>query len=171
MNTKRNLFIISLVVMMLITAVGYAAFSDTLTVNGSVGTASFNVQFYDVSTVQTGAKNGTIAAALDVDEWSGEKDKLTITLSNAKPNEVYTAVVRIRNIGASPATFDLLAYQALDLNPNTCSVVITPGTDPIPAGGLATFNITLTMKDHTSADQGYDGTVEPISFYVNYKQA
>ncbi len=171
MNTKRNLLIVSLVVVMMLTAVGYASFSDTLTVNGSVGTASFNVQFSSVDT-SGNAGNGMISASIvNQANGGGVNDKLVISLTNAKPGETYHAIVKVANVGASPAQFDLAAYQALPLNPTTCSVVVTPSTlNPIPVSGEATYTIVLTMLNQ-DATEGFAGGTETFNFDIVYNQA
>lgn len=115
MKNKRNLVVISLVVMMMITAVGYAAFSDSLDAIGTATNASFDVQYVyanpadynaDVASVVIGQQNGDVGD-------DGKYDNLSVAISNIVPGKEYKVKFGIRNNGSVTAYIDANGFELL----------------------------------------------------------
>lgn len=86
-NSKKNFVIVLLVVLLLALAVGYAAFADTLTINGTakVGSGLWSVHFKDASVVgdsnTTGAPNAQInLKSKPAGSDTGADDIATVTI-------------------------------------------------------------------------------------------
>ena len=74
-TSNKKFFIVMLLVLLLALAIGYAAFSDTLTISGTANASgSFDVQFDSASVV---SKVGVDAAGTTA-TISGDKNTLTV---------------------------------------------------------------------------------------------
>ncbi len=165
MNTKRNLIVLSLVVMMLITAVGYASFGDTLVIAGNVSTASFDVQITDASIVGVGSPNGVATRSI-VKQGNDIADKLTITITDALPGEEYDFVVQVHNFGTSPAKIGIATYQF-----DSTIFELAAFHDPVdlPVGGSQTLAGKIKIKN-IEASEGTAVLSGTASFTLSYNQ-
>lgn len=152
MKNKRKLAVISLVVMMMVTAVGYAAFSDTLTVYGGAASATFDVQFKNPI-----AENSTSDLTFDVAEASASRgrtqnpgDTLLFGFANVVPGKVYTATATIENHGSINAILDRVtlddAAQYFDVSFDAPTLLAPWRQD----GYAKTLTVTLKLKDEYS---------------------
>ena len=172
MKTKRNLLVASLLVMVLLTAVGYASMSDTLDADGTATNGTFNVEFVDMyidtPNIQTTVKKQ--------DSSQNENDYLNIKLLNALPKE-YSIPFRIENKGTTAAKigqsgviltdtdgkyFDvrISPFEAFTLEPGTSKdfyVYISPkATSPIWSSGEG---YTIQHEDYFKIGLRFDQVV------------
>ena len=101
MNKKKGI-IIGVVVFFLAIAVGYALFSDTLTING---TATAKGKFdMEISSAQITSEVGSTGATAQV---SSDKNTLTINIPKLEYPGAYVEVTyKIKNAGTIPALYD-----------------------------------------------------------------
>src|SRR5574344_2750646 len=93
-KTKKNYVLIALIVILIALAVGYAAFSTNLTINGTAtGTGTWDVKFTDA---QISAESyGTAVVTND--------STITVNAKLAYPGDACTVTAKIKNNGNVPA--------------------------------------------------------------------
>lgn len=107
---KQNIAIIGVVAFILAVAVGYALFSDTLTINGTAtAKGDFNVEFTSIGVInkvgytEVNDANGNGTAA-NIAVISPDKNSLTITINKLDYPGAYVEIpVTITNKGSIPA--------------------------------------------------------------------
>lgn len=107
---KQNIAIIGVVAFILAVAVGYALFSDTLTINGTAtAKGDFDVEFTSIGEIkkvgytETTDDNGDGTAA-NIAKISDDKNTLTITVNKLDYPGAYVEIpVTITNKGSIPA--------------------------------------------------------------------
>jgi hypothetical protein len=115
MNNKKKLAVISLVVMMMITAVGYAAFSDSLDLQGTATNASFDVQFVYADQADYSANVARVVIGQQTNDGDdGKYDSLSVAISNIVPGEKYTVKFGVKNNGSVPAYFNGFSLDPVD---------------------------------------------------------
>lgn len=132
-KTKRSYAIIVLLVVLLAIAVGYAAFTATLTINGTAeGTGTWDVHF----------KSATLKnSAGDVDTQHGtatinaEGDKITATITLEYPGDAVLLETVIENSGSIPAKITGFTMEGADADllieeaaPNENEIIAGNGT-------------------------------------------
>lgn len=96
-KTKKNYLIIALVIILLVLAVGYAAFSGTLTITGTAtANGTWDVHFANASVTPTEGNTATI-------NTTGASDTLTVSVNLAYPGDGATVAVDIVNEGTIDA--------------------------------------------------------------------
>lgn len=148
MNKKsKNVLLLVVLIAIIGIAVGYAALSQNLVLNGTAtvkGASDWKVHFKDESVVNAdavGVTNPTISLAGD--QLSGT---FGATLEPGASVSYKVTVVNDGSIGAKFNGFEVVENNANDY----VSCVVTPGsTTSILAGGDETheFTVTLTCKD------------------------
>ncbi len=157
MKNKRKLAVISLVVMMMITAVGYAAFSDSLTVLGTAQSATFNVEFVKNKTSADEGVTVDLVAPEGELAFQSPSDLITIHVKDALPGKVYRATVQIINRGSVNAKYGSFSLKGI---PELFDVT------PIPAAVIApnetkTFGIDFQLK--SSIPDYKEGVLIPLT--------
>jgi len=100
-NNNKNIFIIVLLILILALAVGYAAFSDILTISGTANAkGTFDLEFQNVEVVKNvGADLDKTTAVI-----SEDKNTLTVNVANLSyPGSGVEFSVDIVNVGSIPA--------------------------------------------------------------------
>ena len=168
-SKKRNYAIIVLVVLLLALAVGYAAFSSSLTINGTAtGTATWNVKFTDAKLLtSTGAvadseKYGTVTFT-----------DTTVTATGIKlsyPGDAVNLRVTITNAGTLPA--ELTGYTVTETAGGSADVIITPAVASGTTGEVIDKNGTCTQDFVIKWKADSEATSVTKSFTVtfNYTQ-
>ncbi len=112
MNKKKGI-IIGAVLFFLVVVVGYAIFSDTLTINGTAtAKGEFDIEFNRVNSVSEIGSKGATA------EISEDKNTLTINASKLEYPSSYVEVdVTIKNIGSINAVLKGIEVQGVE-NPD-----------------------------------------------------
>lgn len=149
-TNKRGYLVIALIVILLALAVGYAAFTTSLTINGTAATnGTWDVKF--TTATMSDATHGTAVV-------SG--DGLTITVSStlAFPGDGFTCTANIKNNGNIPAK--LTAFALTDDQGETFSntdievkvpTIATDGTEVIAAGATCPVTFSVQWKDTSTA--------------------
>ena len=138
---KRAYIIIALVVALLLLAVGYAAFSQTLNVTGNVtGTVSYDVHFDNAST-------GGSAAITN----SGHTLTANVTLANPGDAQEVTAV--IQNDSSIPVK--ITSFNFDDSNDSSDNLTFTyenlDSSEVIAAGGTCTYKFAIKWNEASTA--------------------
>ncbi len=169
MKNKRKLAVISLVVMMMVTAVGYAAFSDSLTVFGGAASATFDVQF-----ARMVAEGAEAELKLDIQEseksrgpLQSREDILLFGFMNVVPGKVYTATGTIENHGSINAKFGSIklddAAKYFDVWFDAPSLLAPWKQD----GYAKPFTINLKLKDeYSKQDEGVTTPFVDLPFTI-----
>lgn len=155
---KIKVLTLVMVMALMIMGVGYAYWTDVLTVDATVNSGKFDVQFVpdvvptdnnkvvfdgsnnfavgrDVAYVEGGDSAGVVVSDVAVGQ---EKDKITLTLQNVYPGCKGDLYFAMANFGTVPAEFE------------TCAVTITPD-----AGGKPDFSDHFYMGfEYTTAPPG-----------------
>lgn len=109
-NKKRNYVIVVLVVLLLALAVGYAAFSDTLTISGTANAkGTFDMQFTS-ATIDTATAKGinTTESSATI---STDKNTVTVVVKDlAYPGAGTNVTVVAKNAGTVPAKLKGLKF-------------------------------------------------------------
>ena len=156
-KSKKNYVLIALVVILLCIAVGYAAFSANLTINGTANASgTWDVKFVSATINEAGhGNNPTI---------STDGKTLTVEVNLAYPGDGCTITANIKNNGTIPAI--LTGYEVLDANDQTFAnndiAVICPedgdglettGNEIINAGETCPYTFAVQWKDSSTATQ------------------
>lgn len=161
-KSKKNYAMIALVVILLCLAIGYAAFSANLTINGTAtATGTWDVKF--VKAEMSDENHGTAVVTTD--------DVVTVNAKLTFPGDACTVTVYIKNNGTIPATLNAFeCYSDAEGNepfkndditigiPDTIDV----GEEVIAAG--ETCPITISIK--WNADSEKDNAT--ANFYVKF---
>lgn len=157
MNGKRKLVVVVLFLMMMVTAVAYAAWSDTIDVHGTVDTGDFDVHWVDpvVSKTATGVggdAEGRVTATHSTD------DHYTIVVENAKPGEVYTVQLKAENKGSLEAVRQSMTLDVTAGVDGATTSDFVKGTGPqhlyVNVNSPASASNTQFVVEATSTDSG-----------------
>ena len=143
------------------TGVGYALWSQGLTINGYVNTAKFDVYMTDEDAVGDGKDNGATAVVRD----DSTKLALIVDLNNLYPKSVETATFKVKNDSTIPVKLTgsvttssayvnvvqtgMPAELAAGAESSTVTLTITTKSNIEKAGGLAdgfTYTVVATQK-------------------------
>ena len=159
-NSKKNYFIVMLIVLLLGLAVGYAAFSDTLTISGTANASgSFDLEFYSASLV-TSAGIDTTNSGVSI---SQDKNTLTVTCKDlAYPGAGAQFHAVIKNVGTVPAKIKSVNPTNITGNGNAIVIsgldAITANHSQIAAQGTCAIDFTVMWDPNvTTLDTTKDG--------------
>lgn len=143
MNRKVGLIVLAVVVALGALGVGYAAWSQTLTINGNVSTGTYDVVFANLSATETDTLGvGNVTA----DNLAGDGHSFDVTVTNGYPGYVGVAHFDVHNTSSVPAK---VTVTVSDVDADYTAVVngITTG-DVIAAGATKTpCDVTITIAD------------------------
>lgn len=177
----RNVMMVALVVAILIMAVGYAALSQRLTVNGTatIGDAQWKVRITDIAFDEA---NSTVTASdstqsLDpAESATGEGStgaKFDVTLGAPGDKAVYT--VTIKNLGTIDAELDaitdLTEINAAD--PDDIKFTVTPAegnAEKLTANATHTYTVTVEWVS-TENQVMPEVTEKTATIHFDYVQA
>lgn len=150
-KSKKSYILIVLVVLLLALAIGYAAFSANLTINGTAtASGTWDVQFI-TSTVDT-AEHGTATVA----KTTVDGDTLNVNVTLTFPGDACTVTANIKNSGSIPAKltgFTLTDDQGGTYSNSDIDIIVptiaTDGSEVIDAG--ETCPVTFAIKWKTSS--------------------
>ena len=102
---KQNIAIIGVIAFVLAVAVGYALFSQTLTINGTAtAKGSFDVQFTEVGQETSAGYTKVASETADLAKISENGTTLTITVNKLDYPGAYVEIpVTVKNVGTIPA--------------------------------------------------------------------
>ena len=170
---KQNIVIIGVVALILAVAVGYALFSETITINGTAtAKGDFDVEFTSVGTItksgytEVNDANGN-GTESNIAVISPDKNTLTVTVNKlAYPGAYVTIPVTITNKGSIPAVLENIVQTGLDSEAGPIKVSYTgiaASETPIASG--ATQNMTIKVEWLENVNT----TAEAASFTIKLK--
>ena len=167
---KKSIAIIGVIAFVLAVAVGYALFSETLTVTGTAtATGNFDVEFTKVGTITkvgyTGAGDSEIAVN------SPDKNTLTVTVNKLDYPGAYVEIpVTITNKGSVSAKLKNINETGLTADSRAIKVTYTgvaASDTPIDTNGTQEMNIKVEW-DKTVNTSSSDVTFQ---IQLEYEQA
>ncbi len=185
MKNKRKLAVISLVVMMMVTAVGYAAFSDSLKVEGTASNAKFDVQFVEpnvsgeyVSVLANskslvgGGHGGPGGPGGGYNDPYDKGDTVHVTVSNLIPGETATATGHIKNLGSVYAYLQGAASITKNTQNYTMTLQLPEVLGYTSADNTGEYFLTVTMKSSIEEKDGVDAGkyTDECDFVFSYQQ-
>ena len=147
---KKNYLAIALVVILLLLAVGYASFTQTLNITGNVaGNATWNVHFVDASCGIVNPTDDSVSgAALSIANAAGGNTTLTVNLTDTSSSG--GADNRLKYPG------DAKKIRATIKNDSSIPVKLTGFTVNAPTTGTAYATADSTTATNTSSDFWFD---------------
>lgn len=150
---SNNLIIGALVLTLVVMGVAYAAFSTTLTINGTASVESEWGPIYlnSCSCTSTTAKDTSHPSSATCTPVTGSSTTIlgTIEATMVSPGDVVTCTFNTKNEGTLIA-----AAPTLTVTPTSNSyytVAASAGTCMKADGGTGSFKVTITYKDVTTA--------------------
>lgn len=187
---KQNIAIIAVIALVLAVSVGYALFSQTLTITGTAtASGNFDVQFTKIGDIKSDGYTD-VDAVLDEDAQAKKdrvakistspdaktgvtNDLLTIKVNKLSYPGAYVEIpVEVTNKGSIPVVLESITENNLTTN-STIKVSYTglaASTTPLETNG--THNLTVRvewLEDAVGTDNSVNETVE-FSIKLNYKQ-
>lgn len=175
-NKHKNALIGGLLAIVFIMAVGFAGFTQRLTINDSTTVSSdWNIGFESVtpSAVCPSEGNATTACGAVSTFTAGDKT-LTFNTKLASPSDTVTYTVTVKNYGTVDAK---IAADGITMTPtNQTSVIeysqagLEAGTTTLAAGASKTFTVTVTFKQvegNIPEAQKTNG----LTMYIDWEQA
>lgn len=163
MKDSKNVIIATLLAIVLVMSVGYAAFATQLTLNGNAEiVGEWNVEITKIEATN-------VVGTADAGDPSFTKTSATFDADLYKPGDAVTYTVTVENKGSIDAVLDAATFtEQADGSP----AIIYTTTDPsqeLAAGATTTFTVTAT----------YDSTVttlpeitsKSITGVIEYEQA
>lgn len=185
---KQNIAIIAVIALVLAVSVGYALFSQSLTITGTAkASGDFNVQFTEIGDIDY-SHGYTDVDAVTGEEPQDKKDRVAkISSSEGATNDLLTIKVNklsypgayieipvtVTNLGSIPVVLESITETNLT-KPNSAIKIsygdFAASTTPLNTDG--THNLTVKvewLEDALGANNSVDETVE-FSIKLNYKQ-
>lgn len=146
-KSKKNYVVIALVVALLSLSLGYAAFSQNLTINGTAtGTANWDVKF--TSATMSDASHGS--ATVDAD------DTVTVAGLMSYPGDGFTVTTEITNNGSVDAkltSFELVSDDGTPFSNDDIDVSIPSiQNDSLKAGDVCPVTIAVKWKETSEVE-------------------
>lgn len=172
---KQNIAIIAVVALVLAVSVGYALFSQTLTIAGTAkASGSFDVQFTEIGDIKSDGYIDTNAA--DGDDASAVKSriakiednghKLTITVDRLSyPGAYVTIPVTVQNKGSIPVKLKEITQNGLTLDNRAIKVTYD---GPAASDTLINKNETQSMTIKVEWDSTINGTDNSVDESVEF---
>lgn len=169
---KQNIAIIGVIVFVLAVAIGYALFSETLTINGTAtAQGDFDVEFTSIGDVTSeGYTKQTTEPEHELAKISGDKNELTITVNKLDYPGAYVEIpVTITNKGSIPAKLKQINQTGLDTDAGPIKVTysgVAVSETPINQ------NETQTMVIRVEWLENVNSTVDDATFSItmDYEQ-
>lgn len=153
---RSSLFGLIAVIALLSLGVGYAAWQDTITINGNVTTSTFDVTF-DTTNSTASASDQTFGNCTL--SYSDSNDTMQITWGAAYPGNVCTVNARLVNNGQAPAQMDdtfqfsgsAITNSELIVAPPTCDWDGGPNVINANGATLCTFTVNVSEANTNPA--------------------
>lgn len=175
-SKKKNILIGGLLAIVLVMAVGYAAFATTLNINGSASiSSSWNVHFDTTKTSGSTVVSTTGTATGGTISYSDGQHATISSTDLVKPGDSATYTLTILNEGSLNATLGALTITGTGctVSGNTCTS--TSGniqftvTNPTPTSLVATTGTaTMTVKAEYVNREVTTATTETASIEVSF---
>jgi hypothetical protein len=159
MGNRLVLAMVAVVAIVAIGGIGFAAFTSTVTVNGSAAAGNLVLEFAS-NPYGTGASTPS-GATCSVQAYGGTTTTISVSASNLAPNQYCTFTLTVTNAGSLPANSETSLFSATSGTYCSTSGQINciwvqdnlapsplytgSGTTAIPAGGTFTYVIYTTL--------------------------
>ncbi|MBR6034139.1 MAG: hypothetical protein IKP28_05360 [Clostridia bacterium] len=175
---KKRYFLVVLIAALLALAIGYAAFTDALTISGTANArGSFDVEFTSASVVSAVGVDLTNTTA----SISNDKNTLTVSCKDlAYPGAGAQFQAVIKNVGTIPAKIKSITPTNISGNGNAIVIsgldAITTNHPTLQANGTCTIDFTVTWNPNVetldTTKDGEGGSVADCSFTleIEYEQ-
>ena len=174
---KKRLVVVLIIVLLIALAVGYAGFTDTLTITGSASaTGTFDLEFNSATVVSS---VGCTAATPSITDGG---DTLTVSVTDlAFPGAGAQIQAVIKNVGTAPAKIKALTPTNITGNTNAIKITglnaLTTSHAAIEPNGTCTVDFTVEWDstvdtlDSSKAGEG-TGANATLSFslVIEYEQ-
>lgn len=169
---KQNIIIIGVVAFVLAVAIGYALFSETLTINGTAtAKGQFDVEFTSIGDVTSaGYTKQTTDPDHEIAKISDDKNTLTITVNKLDYPGAYVEIpVTITNKGTISAKLKEIEQTGLDDETGPIKVTyegVAASETPVEPNGTQNMTIRVEWLE------GVNTTAEAAVFTIrmNYEQ-
>jgi len=139
---------IALLLTLCVTGVGYAAWTDTVSIGGTVETASWGASLSDPDPSVPSSTNITLSVA--------SPNTLKVNVSYAKANTPYTGTFNVNNVGTVPIKIDSIGFvppsdTTVSISGVSAGVSLEPGeTKPASVStstyiGCNSYDFTVTF--------------------------
>ena len=166
---KKNLVMVCLCAAIAIMAVAYAAFSTTLTVDGTINaTGNFAVEYVETGTC-TGTKVGQQTPTGTITKNSATGATLVVSLFT--PGDIVTCTIDVENTGSLKAK--LVGGHAVSngLTGSSTPISVTATSPKTQLAADGTDTITVTVKyNWNETTQPTNGTKAEFTITSNYQQ-
>ena len=164
-DMHKSSIIMILLAVVFVMAVGYAAFSQQLTINGSAEISSkWDVHIEDISVNSETLDGKNISASVGDNTLSA-----TFQAELVSPGSAVTYNVTVRNGGTLNAKLDSLTFTDSNNDAIQYSYVGISQNDVIDSGESQTFTITVKFNDQYT--QMPDSTTSSVTMNLGYVQA
>ena len=175
-SKHKNVLIGALLAVVFVMAVGYAAFAQQLTINGSAEiTSRWDVQMTDIKATGT---NGT---GTDVPYASGTAEDGTKLVNGStaqfkanllSPSDSVTYTVTVKNAGTIDAKVDSIDFnEGAHTNAMTYTYSGINENDTLTAEEEKTFTVTITYKSEITSQPNPEDLTNTLTMHINYVQA
>lgn len=166
---KKNLVMVCLCAAIAVMAVAYAAFSTTLTVDGTINaTGSFAVEYVETGTC-TGTKVGQQAPTGTIVKKSALGAELNVSLYT--PGDIVTCTIDVENTGNLAAKLVGTHTISNSLTGTSTPIAVTATSPKTKLAKDATDTITVTVKyNWNETTQPTSGTSASFTITSNYAQ-
>ena len=162
---QKNSVILVLLAIVLVMAIGYAAFAQQLTINGSAEiTSKWDVHISDISVNQETLNGKNLQATVGEDNISA-----TFKAELVQPGSAVTYNVTVKNGGTLNAKLDTIVFNDSNNEAIQYSYAGINEDDVIEAAGEKTF--TVTVKFNESLTQTPSNTTSDLTMTLSFVQA
>lgn len=170
-SRNKNILIGALIAVVLIMGVGYAAFAQQLTINGSANiTSSWNVH---IQSITPGTPNGTaenVSATVD----PVDNTKATFSTNLVSPGDSLTYTVTVVNAGTIDAKVDTNGITFTE-GPNNQAIKysysgINDGTKVAANNGTAQFTVTVTYDSGVTSQPSAEQLTNTLTMNLDFVQ-
>lgn len=176
MKNKKTILIVLFIVLIIALGIGYASFSDALTISGTANAkGTFDVEFNSASVVDSKGVRTTGENPTGV-SISADKNTLDVTVADLSyPGAGAQFQAVIKNVGSVPAKISSVVPTNITGNQNAIKItgldVITTEHPTIQPNGTCTINFTVEWdKDVNTLSDSVNGEDCSFSLVINYEQ-
>lgn len=156
-KSKMLAFALSAAIMVM--GAGYAAWTETVTINNTVETGNLDVDT-QTPTVTVYSKTGVVDASIAAKSTSlsnpaNGDSSATVTLGNLYPGAIVNVTVPVKNVGSIPVKLDNEAtVEAVQADTNFEVKDIVADTSEVAVNGSANITYTIAVKDGAEENAG-----------------
>ncbi len=154
---KQNIVIIAVIALVLVLAVGYALFSETLTINGTAtASANFDVEFTSIGSVTSaGYTKQTTDPVHEIAAISNDKNAVVIQVNKLDYPGAYVDIpITITNVGTLQATLNAINITGWKSTSTPIKVSYTYAGTTITDTDNAAALASVAVADREIAPQG-----------------